>query len=977
MASYWLENITDKTTCRDDYHPLTKASYSSDGLTVPDAYMCTHCNSIYLSYINAEVAAQHQSIRTSYLSSKERRQIQNLLNKEKQAQAQREEAEKRAERERLRKIKEEKARIQRLKEEEERKALAALKAKQKELILKINHAFETDYFSAELFFEEHNKENLLSSSEFLQLQDSYLEKWFSEHTPKGGFPPDKDQCKAIGSTRKNIEVVARAGSGKTSTIVNRYRFLTEHCNANPSSVLMLAFNKKAAGELREKMEELFATFDIREAKMPHVMTFHALAYSIVHPEETLIYDDEEAGARTLSKAVQQIIDNKIRDDIWAPKIREVMLLHFKGNWEAIETGGHNLSEEQQLIYRRSLPNQTLNNEYVKSYGEKVIANILFEHDIEYTYEKYFKWKDGTPYRPDFTVYTSDGNPVIIEYLGLAGDPEYDQLTARKEEYWNNRRVQLIKVFKEDVAGDTDTLSKELLEFLKDEGVSYRKLSEEEIWERIKERAIDEFTKAITSFIGRCRKKDLSVEVLCKLIQNYSSELPTEELFLEVACNIYEDYLRKLQSENLEDFDGLISRAVQDILQGKTGFDSWRNRGDLRDLSYIMIDEYQDFSYLFDHFLDAIRTLCPQANVFCVGDDWQAINAFAGSDVQYFHSFTNRYVESARYDLQTNYRSKKKIVDIATRLMARNESDSRIQAAKLGAGTVRLGYLSNYEPAPVEIAIHGYTDRLTPAILRLVSSILDQGKNVVFLTRTNDRLPLDFTCRTKATGTNLERFLASVRKFFPPEKRYSADNKERITASTTHKYKGKENDAVIIMDAMMGFYPLIHPTWIFQRIFGDTIDKLIEDEKRLFYVALSRAKEDLYILTMKDEESPFLSTLGRLNTLLWDDYSPVKTDAVSIKIEVRNQPGKFITPPTMVIKELLKADDFKWDRDRTAWCRYYSRDDYDIEEIMGQAWTHIADHVFLIQYDEDERIEDAYLFADGTVTQFEVEGKLFE
>ena len=141
------------------------------------------------------------------------------------------------------------------------------------------------------------------------------------------------------------------------------------------------------------------------------MTFHALAYSIVHPEETLIYDDEEFGERTLSKAVQQIIDDKIRDDTWAPKIREVMLLHFKGNWEAIETGGHNLSEEQQLLYRRSLPNQTLNNEYVKSYGEKVIANILFEHDIEYTYEKYYKWDDGTPYRPDFTVNTARGKSL--------------------------------------------------------------------------------------------------------------------------------------------------------------------------------------------------------------------------------------------------------------------------------------------------------------------------------------------------------------------------------------------------------------------------------------------------------------------------------------------------------------------------------------------------------------------------------------
>lgn len=976
MARYWIDDISSATQCPYDHHPLKLIKYQRTGMVATSALTCDFCNGIYLQYVSPEVAASQPDISDSYLSGREKQKLRAAQRKAAEDKAKARAEQERKERDRLRKIREEQERKKREQEEKRKAELAALKARKANFVTQIISAFERDYFSAESFFKENNQENLLSSSEFHQLQAEYIEKWFAANTPEGGFPPDKDQGAAIGATRKNIEVVARAGSGKTSTIVNRFRFLTEHCNVSPASVLMLAFNKKAAGELREKMEGLFSTFDDREISMPHVMTFHALAYSIVHPEETLIYDDEESGARTLSKAVQQIIDNKIRDDTWSPKIREVMLLHFKGNWEAIETGGHNLSEAQQLLYRRSLPNQTLNNEYVKSYGEKVIANILFEHDIEYTYEKYFKWTDGTPYRPDFTVYSSDGKPIIIEYLGLAGDPEYDLLTARKEAYWANHEVQLIEVFKEDLAGETDTLTEELLGYLKDEGVSYRKLSEEEIWERIKERAIDEFTKAVTSFIGRCRKKDLSVGDLSILVQNYASELPTEDLFLELACNIYGDYLNKLQTENLEDFDGLISRAIQVIREGNTGFDSWKNRGELQNLSYIMIDEYQDFSFLFERFLRTIRSTCPHADIFCVGDDWQAINAFAGSDVQYFHGFTQRYEESGRYALQTNYRSKKEIVDIATRLMAKGENESRIYAAKTGNGTVRLGYLSSFEPATVEAAIHDY-DRLTPAILRLVSSILDQGKNVVFLTRTNDRLPLSFINRTKSTGTNLERFLASVRKFFPPEKRYTPDNKERITASTTHKYKGKENDAVIILDAMAGFYPLIHPAWIFQRIFGDTLDKLIEDERRLFYVALSRAKEDLYILTVKGEESPFLSALGKPAPVVWDDYSPVKTDEVSIKVEVCNQRGNYVTPPTMLIKEWLKADDYKWDAGRRVWYRYYSHDDFDISAVLEQTWTHAADHVCLIQYDDDDQIEDAYLFADGNVIQLEVKGESSE
>ena len=972
--AYWLENVNRCPV--DDFlfkDPNKYVHHNSAKEVRIAVYECPICRRIYLKYPGAQLAAATDTS-TYYLSAVERGKVKSQKEEKQRAAWAAKQEQDRLEKQRFEELRKaamarKKARAEQ--EEKERAEQAVLKAKKGQLIAQLSSLFESDYFSAESFFKEKNNEQLLSTPEFRKLQVEYVGKWFSVHAPKGTFPPDKDQSTAIGSTRKNIEVVARAGSGKTSTIINRFRFLTEHCQVRPSTVLMLAFNKKAAEELREKIKDLYCSYDERERKMPHVMTFHALAYSIVHPEETLIYDDEDAGTRTLSRTVQGIIDEKIRDDTWASKIREVMLLHFKGNWEAIVAGGHNLSKEQQLTYLRSVPNQTLNNEYVKSHGEKVIANFLFEHDIEYTYEKYYKLDDGTAYRPDFTVYTADKKPIIIEYFGMTGDPTYDLKTAQKENYCATHSIPLMKVFPADVAGDASALTKELLGKLTEYGVSYRKLTEDEIWDKIKKRAIDEFTKAITSFIGRCRKKDLSVEALNKQVQNYSSKLPTEALFLELASNIFGDYLDKLKRDNLEDFDGLISRASKNILEGKTGFDKGNNKGDLRELSFIMIDEYQDFSFLFDRFLDTIRSVCPQASIFCVGDDWQAINAFAGSDVRYFQDFTQRYKESDRYYLRTNYRSKKEIVSIATRLMTKTGNQDSIHAAKSGSGTVRIGYLSDFELAPVEKAIHDY-DRFTPAILRLVARILDQGKNVVFLTRVNDRLPVRFICRTKIKGSYSEQFVASVRTFFTPEKRLTKDNKERITTSTTHKYKGKENDVVIILDAMTGFYPLIHPAWIFQRVFGDSIGKLIEEERRLFYVALSRAKDDLYILTTRGEQSPFLSDLGPLKTLNWDDYSPVKTDPVGIKIEVCNQPGYYGTPPTMLIKELLKASAFKWDG--KVWYRFYSRDDYDIAKIMEQAWTPQANHVILKQYGDNDRIENTYLFADGNVIRLAADGK---
>ncbi|MHC5732844.1 MAG: PDDEXK family nuclease, partial [Nostoc sp.] len=89
-----------------------------------------------------------------------------------------------------------------------------------------------------------------------------------------------------------------------------------------------------------------------------------------------------------------------------------------------------------LRYRRSLPREGLDGNYYKSFGEKVIANFLLEHNITYKYERNFWW-DGINYRPDFTIVTGENQGIVIEYFGLEGDPDYDIMSEQKREYWQN------------------------------------------------------------------------------------------------------------------------------------------------------------------------------------------------------------------------------------------------------------------------------------------------------------------------------------------------------------------------------------------------------------------------------------------------------------------------------------------------------------------------------------------------------------
>lgn len=816
----------------------------------------------------------------------------------------------------------------------------------------VNDLMMTDFFSTVKNVPEISKKYAVTEESVKLIIRDYVKSWFSAFEDKI-IQPDPEQLEAIIAREDNVEVIARAGSGKTATIVNRYRFLTEHCKVDPASVLILAFNKKAAEELSEKVKEIMTTQTGTQKNKPHIMTFHALAYSIVHPREKLIYDENDCN--DLSRTVQGIIDDMIRDDYWGEKIRSIMTNCYTAEWYSIEKWGYNLSKENMLFYRFSFQKLTLNNEYVNNIEEKEIADFLFINDIDYEYignNIYNFDKEHTD--AVFIIKKLHKKRIRIDYFDT-----YNNDNLQQETIYSDTVNIRIKVYKSHLSGGKNCFSKEIISIFDEIGVNHRILSEDEIWERIKERAIDQFSITIKTFVGRCRKKNYSVCDLKKLVDSYNTVTSEYKAFLEIATNIYNTYLNKLKQNGLEDFDGLILRAINFIENGRCDFDRNDNRGNLAGISYIMIDEYQDFSDLFDKLLYAVRNVCKSAKIFCVGDDWQAINAFAGSDVKYFQGFTERYDNAAKYYLKTNYRSKKEIVDISTKLMSNGEKNENILAHTSGKGNVLLAVVDDFKPSMEEKKEHE-KDILTPMLLRIVSNLLNQNKKVVILTRVNDKLPMWFKNRVNAKGTESEKLLENLKSFFPKGIR------ENITTSTTHKYKGKEKDAVIILDATNKFYPHIHPMWQFMEIFGDTPQKLIEEEKRLFYVALSRAKNYLVIFTSKKTKSPFLSQLGDVDCLKWDDYSSYSCGQSNDRIELSGS--------TYDVREMIKKQKYFWDPNKRVWYRYLDANhiDIDINAIMDEEWVKHADDITIKRYNKENKEEFAFLLKGGVLSKLNSE-----
>jgi DNA helicase-4 len=901
----------------------------------------------------AEAAAEQQRIEQQRLAKQRRLQAkQELLEQEKAEEIAAQLAkEKRIEQEKIDALNVQRALM-----------LHALYQLKKDHIL---NGLRTDYIATQAL--------LAADADYMECQDLFLQQWCTTHLAQGDVKqiPDEFQRRAIGEVTTNVLLTARAGSGKTATTVNRALFLAKHCHIAPHDIMLLAFNRKAANEIRQRLfrslyPELQADYakefrrqlghkarttedlinaenqainEVLEKKnkeLPHVMTFHALAYAIAKPEQNIIKNEIKDESEELNDVAKKIIEEKLSDkeSDFFQRVKTVMMAYFKEDWDKyIDEGG--LITDKKLFNecRRSIEKKTLRGDHVKSYGEKVIANILFEHNVDYAYERNRYWS-GRNYKPDFTIQRdhNDKAGIIIEFYGMQGIPTYDKQIKEKRVYWETQKKNwtLIELYPHHVAIDGVTqyeeLSDKILRHLDQHGIKHKKLSDDELWEKIEKSVINDHTRTLTGFIGRCRKAQLSVKDLKEKILKFHglndiNSTPNEPFRHSTAFHkncywLYREYLDTLKRENLEDFDGVLQAAINKLDQDQDRFRKHNVEGRLHTLKYLFIDEFQDFSNLFNSLIQLIFKIAPQLNVFCVGDDWQAINGFAGADLVYFEQFHQYIANSKHMYLQNNFRSTSEIVKIDNSLMrGRGHPAAAVQE---GRGEVLLVKTENYQPTLIEEHIHD-KDKSTPILLRLINEALTNPDcNVVLLSRNhtaklNHTIKFNISFKENQTAKkkyHQDNFLKHLRSYF------STEDRKRITMSTTHGYKGLQSDVVIVLNTTVSGYPFIHPNWFFTSIFGDSVEKIVDAERRLFYVALTRAVSKLYIMTEDEAISPFLREIAangfQLNNCRLEELDHVNYDQngkYGGYIVINQTPGTSGGPTTQIIKR-LEAQNFK-------------------------------------------------------------------
>lgn len=740
-----------------------------------------------------------------------------------------------------------------------------------------------DFKDADDLYEK-NKTNI-HRSWYEEKKVKHIQRYFQDEFVKKSVidnAPDLEQAEAIGALGEKVLVSARAGAGKTQTIAGKVALLVNKYDINPNEILVLCFNRSAAEEMKKRIEKYVKGFE-------NAKTFHSFAYSIVSPKKNdILFDkDGEFSEKKFSSFVRELIEIELQTSSFKSKIYDF----FRDDYEKLDKNlseqRHFKNKEDRYLYLRNETESTLSGGFVKSRGEKWIADFLFEHNIEFYYEQQFSLiGENKSYHPDFTLRV-EGEKYVLEHWGI---DEYD---SKKEvpEFWtktweeykkemNDKREYFskndkykdkfiqtsIRDIEYPLSENSRLKFEETLKIrLEKKGIVCKKLEKHKLIERVWEKQLfNRFNTLMVQFIGWMQK----LEWIKEDIQNELKEgnwSKKQKVFCELGLLIYEKYQHELKGKM--DFNILMSQVIKKMKSDKSN-------ANISHIKYILIDEFQDFSQLFQNLIDAIKEINPKVNLFCVGDDWQLINGFSGSDEKFFKEFGKN---ANNKKITTCYRSELQIIENGNRFTTTYPytfEGEKSKSFKEGKGCIEIISIDDevyIKHDSTNITIDNEFkkyfrkkknnsdekflptgDYLKARYLKKCFQIIKENpnKSFLFLSRNN-----------KLEGIALSDFFTKESSFLKKLlKEQQVNTPKIIKAMTMHKSKGLEADIVILLDITEKTIPSIHPSNELFEIFGRTPKKILDEEKRLFYVALTRAKEKLFILTEKGRESEFLSAI---------------------------------------------------------------------------------------------------------------------
>lgn len=671
---------------------------------------------------------------------------------------------------------------------------------------------------------------------------------------------DMQQRTAVINDEDRVLVLAGAGSGKTLTIAAKVKYLCEQKSVDPKDILLLSFTKKSAKEMTDRIQGKLGI-------QVEAGTFHKLGLDIIkqadgaRPEvadeselNTFVHDFFEKKLNNYPDLIKSLTEYfayylEIPEDMEKyQSIGDLYEVEKNADLETIKS-----RYEQEKYIRETGADKakvltTLNNEKVKSLEETKIANFLFLNGIKYEYERQYEHDGGDPfrkaYKPDF--YLTDYK-IYLEHFGISKnftvpwlppieEQKYLDGIRWKRELHELHGTKLIETY--SYYNSEGVLLSKLKELLEENHVEFKPRDFLDIFNTVykskSNKYIAEFMKLCCTFITLFKSNNYRLENIDTLrnsvVRNEFNPFLFERtnLFLDIIKVLLTGYQNFLTSKNAIDFSDMINHAADRVRAGCK----------IQDYRYVIVDEYQDISKSRFNLLQSIveRT---GAKLFCVGDDWQSIYRFAGSDISLFTEFQKYFGYTEILKIEKTYRNSQQLIDEASRFILQNpqqlKKDLRSDKS-LNYPLVFWGYANDPGQA------------LSKAIKKIVSEFGTQA-SILLLGRTNyDRDMLEESGLFRITHQNKQEKLI-----------YLPIPELNIEFLSVHKSKGLEADNVILLNFKndkLGFPNQIQDDKVLNLVLTDSENFRFAEERRLFYVAITRTKNRTFILTDNNRPSLF-------------------------------------------------------------------------------------------------------------------------
>lgn len=668
---------------------------------------------------------------------------------------------------------------------------------------------------------------------------------------------DTQQRTVVVTDEDNVLVLAGAGSGKTLTIAAKVKYLCQIKNINPRDILLISFTNKSAEEMTERIQSKLG--------IPvEASTFHKLGLNII--KEALqyrpkVFDDLHSFVHGLFEGdllqhpdfVQSLTEYfafylDIPEDM--SEKQSLGELYEKEKSLDLETLKSKYDKEKYIDTikdERKEGLKTLRDERVKSLEEIKIANFLFTQGVEYEYERDYPFESADPqrknYQPDFYLPEYD---IYLEHFGITRDNTVPWLSPVEEkkyldgiewkrQFHQQNGTKLIETY--SYYASEGILFEQLERILKENAIPLQPRDFNDIFEIIyskkSNKYFSDFISLCCTFISLFKARSYDMEELDRMILACSQQdnkfiAARNRIFLSIVKYVLSQYQQYLEETKSIDFSDMINLATKQV----------ENGCEIYNYKYIIVDEYQDISLARFRLLKSILNRT-KARFLCVGDDWQSIYRFAGSDIALFTKFEDYLGFTKLLKIEKTYRNSQQLIDEASHFVTKNPN----QLQKSLTSDKALRY---------PLVFWGIDSNFSEVLnLVLKKIIMDFGadKSILLLGRTNyDRKLLE------GSGLFLFRREQRAEKIV-----YRESPQTPISFLSVHKSKGLEADNVVLLNFTndrLGFPNQIADDKVLDFVLTDGCTFPFEEERRLFYVAITRTKNRTFILTENKNPSVF-------------------------------------------------------------------------------------------------------------------------